>query len=588
MRHFFIFLSLVFVGIQSNAKSFRDSLLAELKNSPKNQEKSILFNRIAHDVRDSNLDSAIFYSRKGLDLATDIGYPLGIAENAASLGDFYVQYDSLDKAKEKYILSIVYFKQINKEYDLASLLKIVGNIYLSQSNYSEALLFYKNSLVVSERNNYTDILPHIYNNSGLIYQHLKENQKALTNYQKAYEGFKKLGLNEEVANAVSNIANIYLADGNDSLALDYYDEALRIFKEAGNFIDASSIYIYLGNHEYEKENYTKALEYYTTSNQLYNDQKIEYVGPKSYILVQILGNLGRVSYQFGEKLQAIDYLEKSLSIAQQNHYLTWVELNTYELFKIYEDEGNYKMALDYFKLYEESGDQILSESSIRKITQLEMQYEFDEKMKEKELEDALKEAAQQKREFRYILFIVLGVFISILAILLFLFQRNKTAKVELKRKNLRLEHDKLQQELEHRNRELATNVMFLLKKNEFITHTAEKLAGMKKQFKEENKRVIQNVIRDLLQNTSKDVWKEFEVRFQEVHSEFYNNLNEKYPDLTPNEKKICAFLRLNMSTKDISAITYQSVRSIDMARFRLRKKIGLETDENLVTFLAQV
>jgi len=167
-------------------------------------------------------------------------------------------------------------------------------------------------------------------------------------------------------------------------------------------------------------------------------------------------------------------------------------------------------------------------------------------------------------------------------------QRNKTIKAELKRKNLRLEHDKLQQELEHRNRELATNVMFLLKKNEFITHTAEKLAIAKKKFKEENKRLIQDVIRDLLQNTSKDVWKEFEVRFQEVHSDFYNNLNEKYPDLTPNEKKICAFLRLNMSTKDISAITYQSVRSIDMARFRLRKKIGLETDENLVTFLAQI
>jgi DNA-binding CsgD family transcriptional regulator len=135
---------------------------------------------------------------------------------------------------------------------------------------------------------------------------------------------------------------------------------------------------------------------------------------------------------------------------------------------------------------------------------------------------------------------------------------------------------------------LATNVMFLLKKNEFITHTAEKLASAKKKFKEENKRIIQDVIRDLLMNTSKDVWKEFEVRFQEVHSDFYNNLNEKYPDLTPNEKKICAFLRLNMSTKDISAITYQSVRSIDMARFRLRKKIGLETDENLVTFLSQV
>ncbi len=107
-------------------------------------------------------------------------------------------------------------------------------------------------------------------------------------------------------------------------------------------------------------------------------------------------------------------------------------------------------------------------------------------------------------------------------------------------------------------------------------------------FKKENQKIIQDVIRDLLLNSSKDVWKEFEVRFQEVHSDFYDNLNKRFPDLTPNEKKICAFLRLNMSTKDISAITYQSLRSINMARFRLRKKIGLDTDENLVTFLSHI
>jgi DNA-binding CsgD family transcriptional regulator len=59
-----------------------------------------------------------------------------------------------------------------------------------------------------------------------------------------------------------------------------------------------------------------------------------------------------------------------------------------------------------------------------------------------------------------------------------------------------------------------------------------------------------------------------------------------YPDLTPNEKKICAFLRLNMSTKDIAAITHQSVHSLNVARTRLRKKLGIDgTDENLVNFL---
>lgn len=96
------------------------------------------------------------------------------------------------------------------------------------------------------------------------------------------------------------------------------------------------------------------------------------------------------------------------------------------------------------------------------------------------------------------------------------------------------------------------------------------------------------MIKELLQNTSQDVWKEFELRFQEVHSDFYKNLNKTFPDLTPNEKKICAFLRLNMSTKDISAITYQSTRSIDMARFRLRKKMKLENDENLINYLAKL
>jgi len=98
--------------------------------------------------------------------------------------------------------------------------------------------------------------------------------------------------------------------------------------------------------------------------------------------------------------------------------------------------------------------------------------------------------------------------------------------------------------------------MYLLSKNEFITTTAEKLTKAKMNFKKENQKIIQDVIRDLLLNSSKDVWKEFEVRFQEVHSDFYNNLNKQFPELTPNEKKISAFLRLNMSTKEISTITY--------------------------------
>ena len=78
------------------------------------------------------------------------------------------------------------------------------------------------------------------------------------------------------------------------------------------------------------------------------------------------------------------------------------------------------------------------------------------------------------------------------------------------------------------------------------------------------------------------------MRFVEVHKEFYEALNTAYPGLTPNEKRLCAFLRMNMTTKEISALTHQSVKSINMARFRLRKKMNMDHDENLISFLGNL
>jgi len=86
-------------------------------------------------------------------------------------------------------------------------------------------------------------------------------------------------------------------------------------------------------------------------------------------------------------------------------------------------------------------------------------------------------------------------------------------------------------------------------------------------------------------HTNQDIWTEFELRFQQVYNDFYDKLQEKFPNLSSNEKKLCAFLKLNMTTKEISAITYQSVNSIVVARSRLRKKLDIETEESLISYL---
>ena len=93
---------------------------------------------------------------------------------------------------------------------------------------------------------------------------------------------------------------------------------------------------------------------------------------------------------------------------------------------------------------------------------------------------------------------------------------------------------------------------------------------------------------ELDNSTSKDTWDEFEVRFKEVHANFYNRLSNEFPDLTAQELRLCAFLRLNMTNKEIAAITYQSLDSLKTARYRLRKKLGLDRDENLVAFFTKI
>lgn len=86
---------------------------------------------------------------------------------------------------------------------------------------------------------------------------------------------------------------------------------------------------------------------------------------------------------------------------------------------------------------------------------------------------------------------------------------------------------------------------------------------------------------------NENFWNEFETRFTDVHVDFYKNLASKHPGLTSNERKLCAFLKLDLTTKEIASITFQNAKSIDMARYRLRKRLGLDGDESLQNYLQQ-
>ena len=117
-----------------------------------------------------------------------------------------------------------------------------------------------------------------------------------------------------------------------------------------------------------------------------------------------------------------------------------------------------------------------------------------------------------------------------------------------------------------------------------INGIVELLESSKSKFKTENHKVINSIIRDLKRSNSTNNLEEFEVRFQNVTDDFEKKLLQKHPNLTPNEKKICSFLKLNMTSKEISNLTSQSIHSIEVARTRLRKKLNLSNSKVKINY----
>ena len=248
--------------------------------------------------------------------------------------------------------------------------------------------------------------------------------------------------------------------------------------------------------------------------------------------------------------------------------------------KLYKEKKQFERALNYYTYFKIYSDSIFNENNVRKLTQLELQHQFNAEKREAEISRLEQEQNRKRLVFIYISTII-GLLLILVIVALLLKLENK------KKKGVEIERERLLEKLDHTNKELTTYVMYLLKKNEFILTIIEKLKKARLDAKPENKKVMAELILELKSNTDTVTWEEFEVRFQQVHTDFYTRLSKQFPDLSGNEIRLCAFFKLNMTSKEIAALTYQSLNSIKVARYRLRKKLKMEKDESLVSFLAQ-
>jgi len=155
-------------------------------------------------------------------------------------------------------------------------------------------------------------------------------------------------------------------------------------------------------------------------------------------------------------------------------------------------------------------------------------------------------------------------------------------ELESSQKIIKLNNEKLRNDIEVKNRELATSTMSIIRKNEFLSSIKIELVSGGK----ENLNKVVKIIDKNLNN--RDDWKMFQEAFNNADKKFLDKVKDKHPDLTPNDLRLCAYLRLNLSSKEIAPLLNISPRSVEVKRYRLRKKMNLPHDENLTSYILEV
>jgi FixJ family two-component response regulator len=171
-----------------------------------------------------------------------------------------------------------------------------------------------------------------------------------------------------------------------------------------------------------------------------------------------------------------------------------------------------------------------------------------------------------------------------------LLSRTKTMlRISAANKTIRKqEDDKLNTELEHHKKELAIAALHLAnyqKRNEELLIEIKKLIPF---INKEGMEIVRKIINDNKSNYESDFLDVFETQFRDIHTNFYGLLDHQHPELTPTEKKICTFLKMNLNSKEIAVLLLSTPASIEVARSKIRKKIGLDHSQSLTEYISGI
>ena len=594
---YIILLSLLMRGIDVPAQP--NSNLSSARTISRFTDNIELKEKI-YELKYSDPNLAISMCLNSLEDFLPLGPSLTTLFLYSTLGELYSK-------KDLPVLALSYLEDAMYEYDLIRnegilfgnskpplqpwLILNIGNIYFKQGEYDKALERYKLGMI--NFNKIDSLLPKIrglsttFNNIALVHIELENYNLALENIIKAFNLRLKNNFNPiDIAHSFKSFSelyfkwnmqkkgNLYLAKTdsvnrliqNQKSSSKYKDFEDLTFKLSENYV--GNCYEYKGAYLFKQKRYIQALEAFNTAS--------SYYGGFAFQKVSLMNKKANVYFMLSEFENCLKVIDESILLSKEQNLQNEEEVALELKFKVLN-----KLGLS--SEIEITVDDIFKNNDYRYSVQIDqllsgIESKNEIKMKKREIEE------QKQKNSRI-------VFISIIVILILGFATAYflSRKVFLdKQMIIANQNQKIAlSDLEHKKRELASISTNILQENEQISNILKDLKYYTSLLKLDKDKsifnpLIQSVKRLLTEKRKEDLYSD---QFNAAYPGYFEYLTRTYKDLTTSDLKLCTFLRMNLNTKEIADIMGLSVRSVESRRYRLRKKIHLSKDEDLVSKL---
>lgn len=574
-------------------------------------------------------DSAAWYSKKAAELA-------GVTGDASAIADAYIQEGWLREKIQHFEKAISFYQQalqaaenIKGEEGKTLKARIASRIgvkydYLLQ--WDKAISYHQEALRLSEEIKDTIGIIRSCVNLQTVYFSMQENTRAMQHIRKGYDLAKRTGDPEAIGYTALNISDNYVRIGKRDSSAYFIHEAIACWTKLNRQDMLAHCFSNLGENLVAEAKYAEGISTILMANDLKEKNNMKRELASGYI------TLGIAYHKSGKSTTGEQWLEKGIRLADSVGSTDEYGAGLQALADLKRQEGNWQQAAHWQARLLKYNDSIYSDARRRAIAVTEVEYQVQGKNREIAY---LREKEAGNRRTIWLISVCLLMALVLLGLLFasyrmrktFFAQQEKLEKEEQEKatlgkkleeealQKLMLEHklseerslrekqeterqleeekyknERLRVEIDHKQREMATIVLHTANKNDLLIQIREMLVSIAP---ESDKGPLHKPVKDILRLLNQELndnynWDAVKLHFENVHPDFFNKLINVSPELSNTELKHCAYIKMGLSTKDVANFMNINSDSVKISRYRIKKKLQLLQEEDLVTYLQTI